>query len=233
MSANRIKTDDRYFVQRFRHELRRVAKSMSGIYKLARERGITSKDNVTFNLFSELSKASGLYIGYKYGYLDNVLQLREEFKDKKKNTSKMGAKKDQAEREFRAAMNGKISNRVQWPITVSITTDKCGVLFEGSHIKMITVPIMYSNHNKAIGSLGSNKVLVWAKPHKHDAYKCWKACFFTFGYSNGIKRYKSVDCYIMKDDNSGIVYYHTDYKLCASGMRRAIGRHISKRIGGA
>ena len=231
MSDNRVKTDDKYFIQKFKHELKSVIASMSGMHQLARDRGITGKDHILFNLFQELGKASKSYIGYKYHHLDNTIQLRDAFKEKK-TMSAMDRKKLESKNLFNSAISSKINNRNSWNVEVNTTVQGCGVVYDGSAIKKFVIPMMYSNHANEIGSLGSNKVLVYATPHKHDVYKCWKASYFTFKYSNGVKKYEEVKCYIMKDKNSSIVYYHTDYKLCASGMRRAIGRHIAKRIGG-
>lgn len=232
MSANRVASDDKFFRMKFKLELKKIASAMSGMYSLARKRGIKGKDHVLTNLFTEVAKTSNRYIGYKYHYLENVLQLRDDFVDTPTPT-KMDKKKTEAANSFRGEMNTKISNRINWNVRVNTTAEGCGVEFtEGGQFKTFIIPMMYSSHKDQIGSLGSNKVLVWASPHKHDTYKCWRACYFTFSYNNGNKKYRAVNCFIMKDVNSGITYFHEDYRLCASGMRRAIGRTIAKRIAG-
>ena len=233
MSDNRVKTDDKYFKEKFKLEARKIAAAASGMFKLARDRGITDKSSIMNRLFNEIGKTTTSYIGYRYGAIDNVLELRNILNESKK-PSRMQAKKNEAKRSMLSELNSKISNSTPWLVEVNTTADGCGVFYtETGGLKKFVVPMMYSNHIKEIGSLGTNKVLVWSRPHHHDTYKCWYACYFTYSYNNGSRKYKSMDCFIMKDSNSGITYYHTDYRLCAMGMRRAIGRKIASRIGGS
>ncbi len=234
MSDKRLSSDARYFRQMFKHELRKVTKSMSGLFRLAHRVGIktdkSNGENVMSQLFHKVSQHGGPYISYRYQHINNVRDLGDEIKEKPKQ-SKMDEQKQEAEALARHELATKISNKTHWNINVNLTAQGCGVVFENGSLRKIIVPIMYAKHMRAIGTLGSNKALVWCKPYKHDTYKCWVGSYLTFSYSNGNKKLREVPCYIMKDTVSGIVYYHTDYRLCAMGMRRAIGRKIASRIG--
>lgn len=231
MSDKRAATDNKFFSEKFKLEIRKVISSMSGLYKLARERGIKGKDSVLSSLFNEVGKANNTYLGYRFHHLENIMDLPNIIPEKK-SISILQRQEIDARKALLSELNQKISNTAHWKVRVSMTYEGCGVdISSNGHIGEFTVPMMYPKTIREIGSLGSNKVLVYAKPHKHDVYKCWKANYFTFSYKDGSRKYRSVDCFIMREKSSGITYYHVDYRLCASGLRRAIGRAISKRIG--
>jgi len=76
MSDNRVKTDDKYFKEKFKLEARKIAAAASGIFKLARDRGITDKSNIMNRLFNELSKTTSSYIDYRHGAIDENILVR-------------------------------------------------------------------------------------------------------------------------------------------------------------
>lgn len=229
MSDKRVAEDNRYFRQKFKHHMGELISHLEPLYRLAIDRGYKDKNNILHQLINDVGRTSSVYLGYRYSQLDSLISLYDEIKERQPVT-KLEQKRINAINCVRSELHNKCSNRVNWNIEVNNTADGCGVVWDNGNIKKVVVPIMYENHHKTIGSLATNKVLIWCRPFKHDTYKCWTGQFLTFTYNNGNKRYKSVNCYIMKDDVSETVYFHEDYRLCANGMRRAIARKIAARI---
>lgn len=225
-------SDHKYVRYRFKKELKKVTRAMSGLYKMAREMGIKDKTNVMYYLVEKVSNATHSYVGYKHQNLQEVLEMKSLFNEKK-TFSRMDKERKETESGVRFQLSDKLSYRTHWKIEVKNINKYCGVSYTNNGIiSKITVPITWKKYNNEIGSIGTNKVLVWAYNQSHPIYKCWRACFVTYKYENRQRKYYDLECYVMKDANSDAAFYHTDYKLCEAGMRRTIARKISKRIGG-
>lgn len=222
---------DKLLITKYNLAIRKIRSAMSDLYKLAKDNGVTISTNTMNDLNHVIVRASGSYGGYGVHYAEQFIRS---FVEKKKvvQMTPLQAASHTSIRSMNSELHDKVSTRQGFKVKTEMLVDKCGVDLKGSDIASITVPVTYHITKKEIGDLSTNKILIFARPYKHDTYKCWRAQYLTWVRSNGYKRFRSVDCFIMKDKISGIVYHHTDYRLCADGMRRAIGRSIAKRIGG-
>lgn len=226
------KMDEKLFAQKFRLAMRDVSRSLSGLYHLAKQSGLKPDIHSIINHYGNVTKS---YVGYRVGVIENIPSFVKELNNSgKKNLTKLESKRQESIRYFNAEVSNKIGKYVQYNVEASNDHSKCGVTTNKfGNIEKIVIHTMHDHHARYIGSLSTNKVIVYAIPHKHDRFKCWRSCYLTFKYDNGIRKVRIEDCFIMKDQSSGLSYYHTDYKMCADGLRRTIGRSISKRIGGA
>lgn len=225
------KMEDKLFTYKFRLALREVVRSLSSLHRLAKQNGL--KPDLT-NVIHHYGKVTNTYMGYRINALESIPAMFKDIsQDKPSRSSRVDLKKMSSMKYFAAEVSNKIGKYVSYNVAASNDYSKCGVtLNKFGNVEKVTIHTMHENHAKIIGSLGSNKVLVYAIPHKHDKFSCWKSCYLSYKYINGERKLRIVDSFVMKDQSSGIVYYHTDYRLCADGMRRAIGRKIASRIGG-
>jgi hypothetical protein len=115
-------------------------------------------------------------------------------------------------------------------VNTKLLVSQCG--YEPAN-RIVNIPVTYARYAQQIGSLGTNKVLVWAKPDNDPDYKCWKIMYLTYKYESSIKKVKEVECWAMKEMSSGILYFHEDKMLCKRGLRRRITMKISKRMAGS
>ena len=169
-------SDHKYVRYRFKKELKKVTRAMSGLYKMAREMGIKDKTNVMYCLVEKVSNATHSYVGYKHQNLQEVLEMKSLFNEKK-TFSRMDKERKETESGVRFQLSDKLSYRTHWKIEVKNINKYCGVSYTNNGIiSKITVPITWKKYNNEIGSIGTNKVLVWAYNQSHPIYKCWRAC---------------------------------------------------------
>lgn len=233
---NRIATDDKFFKYKLKLAFKKINSSMSDLFYIAKQRGVSKKDrdSILHDLFNQIGKIQTGYHYYSYNHIQGTIGVATSvFKDEEKHTI-TSRKKQKTRDDFLRAFNDKISSsNYGLKVLVQHVKDGCGVTFnQFKAIEKIVIPTTWNLTAEEIGDIGGRKILIYAKKHHHDTYKCWRGQYLTYSYSNKNRVYRVVDCFFMKDQSGSVLFCHPEYKLCADGMRRAIGRKISKRIAG-
>ena len=166
-------------------------------------------------------------------YLSTSFEQLRSLRDWQKPTAKLGIEKakQQSLTQFgreAAKVGTEFSRRVH--IKTKNLIKDCGY---DHATRTANIPVTYHIYRDRIGTLGTNKALVWARPEKDPDYSCWRIMYLTYKYENSQKKIEDVECWAMKDMASNTLYFHNDRMLCKRGLRRHITMKISKRMAGA
>ena len=229
---------DKLFIHKHTLAVKKVLAAYSDLHRLAKEADPKKfKEEGKLNKLDRLIyKLNGATSKYFYANHANSLRNLHNFLDAINPVPTKGAI-EVARSASVLAMHQELKNLGDsasryTKIEVQNLIEGCGAVFSNDSVSHVKTHTTYATHRKEIGKLGSTKALIWARPAMDMDYKCWKAEYLTFRYSNHRKVISSNPCWIMKDPTSEVVYYHTDRRPCKAGLRRAISKKIAARIGG-
>lgn len=230
MSDNNYKFAD---LEILKHEAKQIMSAYSGVFKLVKER-YKEMFNASNNAAQKISAIERLVLNsYVPAYLSNAFEQLRNLRNLQKPTAKTGIEEAKEISKTRfytesSKLGGDFYRRVEF-ITKNLIKD-CGY----DHAKRIArIPVTYHIYRDRIGSLGTNKALVWARSEHDPDYSCWKIMYLTYKYQNRQKIIFEVECWAMKDMASNTLYFHEDKNMCKRGLRRHITMKISKRMAGA
>lgn len=230
MSDSKYKPTD---FDRLKYAAKKIMSAYSDVFKLVRERDKEKFDesqNKSYKISFVERDALGSYIPH---YLSTSFEQLRTLRAWQKPTAKLGIEKakQQSRTQFEheaAKVGTEFSRRVH--IKTKNLIKDCGY---DHATRTANIPVTYHIYRDRIGTLGTNKALVWARPEKDPDYACWKIMYLTYKYENSQKKINSVECWAMKDMASNTLYFHDDRTLCKRGLRRHITMKISKRMAGS
>ena len=220
-------------IEILKHEAKNIMSAYSGVFKFVKEKykeRFSASNNAEQKIYSIERVALKSYIP---AYLSTAFEQLGNLRKWQKQTAKIGIGKAKVtsinrfyieSKNLGSAFNGKVH-----VITKSLIKD-CGY---DHATRTASIPVTYHIYRDRIGTLGTNKALVWARPEKDPDYACWRIMYLTYKYENSQKKIKDVECWAMKDMASNTLYFHDDRILCKRGLRRHITMKISKRMAGS
>ena len=223
MSDSKYKPTD---FDRLKYEAKKILSAYSNVFKLVKER-----DKEKFNSSGKLSHkisvieraASNSYVP---PYLSNAFDQLIALINWKKPTAKLGiekAKDISVNRFYSETKNmGNDFHRRVHVNTKNLIKD-CGY---DHATRTASIPATYHIYRDRIGSLGTNKALVWARPEHDPDYSCWKIMYLTYKYQNRQKTIFEVECWAMKNMASNTLYFHEDKNMCKRGLRKIGRAHV-------